>query len=77
MSNPYRTLMLRGRLGVALACLAVAGATTQALGFDGELRFEHGHLVLVPRSATPEALLCARSSDGTQSLLANRRVERG
>jgi hypothetical protein len=47
MSRRFDFLLLRGALGVALSVSAIAAAGTQAVQFDGEVRFEQGRLVLI------------------------------
>ena len=77
MSHKFRSLMLRGTFGVGLAVLAVTGAATQALGFDGDWRIDQGRLVLTPRSETSTAPLCATLAHDRASLARALASERG
>jgi len=61
MPHRLRPLLLRGILAATLSAVAIAGAATQAAGFEGEVRFEHGRLVLVDaREVATQCLSLAR-----------------
>lgn len=47
MQRSLTPVLLRGVLAATLSVAAIAGAATQAATFEGEVRFEHGRLVLV------------------------------
>jgi hypothetical protein len=46
MSHRLDSLLLRGVFGATLSLAVLVGAASQAVGFQGEWRFENGRLVL-------------------------------
>jgi hypothetical protein len=72
MSHRFDSLLLRGCFGAVLGLAAIVGATTHAVGLEGELVLHEGRLMLVP-PAKP-ILQCALETE--RESLVDARTER-
>jgi hypothetical protein len=75
MQRRLKPVFLRGVLAVGLSIAAISAAATQAVGFEGDIRFEQGRLVLV--DAVDTGMQCVLADRAAPPALRAERKARG